>query len=111
MDSRRLTIADLPTFRIYPLDHAEADANARRDAARLAARRAKVLAALRDFGRELTSGEIASYVLSGLPGPALREILDGLVAEDRVKVRTVACPQRGGQLSRVYRLPGQGGGR
>jgi hypothetical protein len=116
MNSRRLTVADLPTFTIRPLGPTRPDLAAKRtrpvppagfSSRRLAWWQGKVLDGLAACGREMTHGELGFYFMGSLSSLERAAVLDGLVDEGKLLVR--AEPHLGphGESRFVYRLPSQ----
>lgn len=99
---RRLTVADLPTVRLYP--SGSPGSLAWRDRSRYERAKNRILTAFAAFGREMTRGEISGYVLTGYPLRELAEILDDLVDEGRLMLRVETCVTSPDRLSRVYSL-------
>lgn len=106
----RLTIADLPTFTILPLEPPGYLPLVRRDPGRFEKWQRKVVTFLAALGREMTHGEVSNYVLMSATSVERREVLDGLAEDGRILVRDEPRLGRAGESRRVYRLPSQEGG-
>lgn len=76
-----------------------------RKPARYARDRVKVLAAFASFDRELTMGEVTCYALNITSSVDRDEVLNDLVVEGLLLVRSEACSTARDRIRRIYRRP------